>query len=158
MKQTHRFNWQCCRQRCDRNSARYDVLITLSWLSNQTTYHHYLNYRSSELNVIKHYFQSRIWSFNRSNHFISFIYWFQLVTVENWNFSSSPLLQPYHISHAHFMVSSPLVFFSLSPLVVCISKSVSIEYKFNGKEPNHKEFQRIYADNFKNVRSIYIFY
>lgn len=40
------------------------LLITLSLLSNQTTYHHYLNYRSSELNVIKHYFQSRIQPFD----------------------------------------------------------------------------------------------
>lgn len=91
-------------------------------LSNQTTYHHYLNYRSSELNVIKHYFQSRIWSFDRSNHFISFIYWFQLVTVETWKCSSSPLLQPYHISHAHFMVSSPLVFFSLYLFLLCVCR------------------------------------
>lgn len=43
-----------------RDCAWDGLLMTLSSLSNRTTYHRYLNYRSNELNVMKHYFQSRI--------------------------------------------------------------------------------------------------
>lgn len=59
------------------------LLITLSLLSNQTTYHHYLNYRSSELNVIKHYFQSRISAVRFSAALSVWFYWFQLDTLLN---------------------------------------------------------------------------